>query len=174
MGIKQFNCEYLPKEDRLVFRINTTDGSDFSFLLTRRVTLFILKTTQQMIQQKLETKHVAPVAKAIGEFESEAAREQADFQHQYEVGSQFPLGQSPILVQDVSCRMIEQDGKAMMSMDFQLANDKTINLQLWGHVLQNMRFLLEKMLHQALWHPSPSEASQAQQPAADTNPGPVH
>ena len=174
MGIKQFNCEYLPKEDRLVFRINTNDGSDFALLFTRRVTLFILKTTQQLIQQKLETQHVAPVAKAIGEFESVAAREQADFQHQYEVGSQFPLGQSPILVEDVSCRIIEQDGKAMMSMDFQLANNKTINLQLWGHVLQNMRFLLERMLNQALWNALPSESNQAEQPVADTNPGPVH
>ena len=174
MGIKQFNCEYLPKEDRLIFRINTNDGSDFSLLFTRRVTLFILKTTQQLIQQKLETQHVAPVAKAIGEFESEAAREQADFQHQYEVGSQFPLGQSPILVQDVSCRMIEQDGKAMMSMDFQLANDKTINLQLWGHLLQNMRFLLERMLNQASWNALPSEASQIQALVADQNHRPVH
>ena len=162
MGIKQFNCEYLPKEDRLVFRLNTDEGSDFLFLFTRRIALFILSATHQLMQQQRETQHIAPVAKAIGEFEAEAAREQVQFHSQYDVGSHFPLGSTPLLVQDLSCKVLEQNGQTVISMDLILENNKTINLQLWGNVLQNMRLLLERMLHQAAWTSNPALPPQKQ------------
>lgn len=157
MAIKQLNCQYVPQEDRLLFRLNTDNGCDYLFLLTRRITLFILSATERLVVQQLATSHEAPVAKAISEFEGEAARETVQFHDHYEVGSSFPLGESPLLVRDVSCKVQLQDGKTIIYLDFLLGEDKTVGLQLWGTVYQNMRILLDRMVEKALWLDSSTE-----------------
>lgn len=151
MAIKQFHCQYLPKEDRLIFRLNTDAGCDYLFLLTRRIALFILSATERLVVEQLSTSHEKPIAKAISEFEGDAARETVEFHDQYQVGSSFPLGETPLLVKDVSCRVQLQDGKTIVCLDFLLGEDKTVGLQLWGSVYQNMRILLDRMVDQALW-----------------------
>jgi hypothetical protein len=157
MAIKQLNCQYMPQEDRLLFRLNTDNGCDYPFLLTRRITLFILSATERLVVQRLATSHEAPVAKAINQFEGEAARETVQFHDQYEIGSSFPLGEAPLLVRDASCKVQFQDGKTIVYLDFLLGDDKTIGLQLWGSVYQNMRILLGRMVEQALWLDSSAE-----------------
>lgn len=151
MAIKQFHCQYLPKEDRLIFRLNTDAGCDYLFLLTRRIVLFILSATERLVIEQLSTSHEKPIAKAISEFEGDAARETVEFHDQYQVGSSFPLGETPLLVKDVSCRIQLQDGKTIVCLDFLLGEDKTVGLQLWGSVYQNIRILLDRMVEQALW-----------------------
>lgn len=151
MAIKQLNCQYVPQEDRLLFRLNTDNGCDYLFLLTRRITLFILSATERLVVQQLGTTHEAPIAKAISEFEGEAAREVVQFHDKYEGGASFPLGETPLLVRDASCKVQFQDGKTIVFLDFLLGDDKTVGLQLWGSVYQNMRILLDRMVDQALW-----------------------
>lgn len=151
MAIKQLHCQYVPQEDRLLFRLNTSNECDYLFLLTRRITLFILSATERLVVEQLATSHETPVAKAISEFEGEVARETAQFHDQYQAGSSFPLGEIPLLVRDASCKVQIEDGKTMVYLDFLLGNDKTVSLQLWGSVYQNMRILLDRMVEQALW-----------------------
>ena len=43
MSIKQFNGEWVCKEDRVLFRFNTSDDLEFSFWLTRFVLRGLLK-----------------------------------------------------------------------------------------------------------------------------------
>ena len=180
MAIKQLHCQYLPQEDRLLFRLNTDNGGDYLFLLTRRITLFILSNTERLVVEQLATTHEAPVAKAISEFEGEAARETVQFHDQYEVGSSFPLGETPLLVRDASCKVQTQDGKTMIYLDFLLGDDKTVGLQLWGTVYQNMRILLERMVEQALWlGSSAQEPNKTQLEESESTPGtsgviPIH
>jgi len=151
MTIKQLHCHYVPQEDRLLFRLNTDNGCEYLFLLTRRITLFILSATERLVIEQLKTNHEAPVSKAISEFAEEVARETVQFHDQYEVGGNFPLGETPLLVRDASCKVQTQDGKTIIYLDFLLGDDKTVGLQLWGTVYQNMRILLERMVEQALW-----------------------
>ena len=41
MSIKQFNATYLAPDDRLLFRFNTLEDTEFRFWLTRRVTCLL-------------------------------------------------------------------------------------------------------------------------------------
>ena len=169
MAIKQLHCQYLPQDDRLLFRLNTDDGCDYLFLLTRRITLFILGTTERLVVQQLATSHDAPVAKAISEFAGEAARETVQFHDQYQAGNSFPLGEIPLLVMDANCRVQTQDDKTIIYLDFLLGADRTVGLQLWGSVYQNMRILLDRMVEQALWlSPSLGELSETQSQAEES------
>ena len=74
VSIKQFNCTYFPQEDRLVFRFNTADDSEYRLWFTRRITLFILTAANQLIQAQHEEQHTPDVAKAISEFERESLK----------------------------------------------------------------------------------------------------
>jgi len=180
MAIKQLHCQYMPQEDRILFRLNTDNGCDYLFLLTRRITLFILSNTERLVVEQLATTHEAPVAKAISEFEGEVARETVQFQDQYDAGSSFPLGKTPLLVRDASCKVQTQDGKTIIYLDFLLGEDKTVGLQLWGTVYQNMRILLERMVEQALWlGSSAQEPNKTQLEESESIPGtsgviPIH
>jgi hypothetical protein len=71
MTIKQFNATYLVPDDRLLFRFNTSDDSEYRFWLTRRITLFIQSTTQHLIVKGLKQKHSPDIAKAIADFDKE-------------------------------------------------------------------------------------------------------
>jgi hypothetical protein len=146
-------------EDRLKFRFNTDDGCDFSVLLTRRITLFILSAIAQLVKQKRETRHAGYIVKAINEFEANAAREHAQFGSPYDLGLKFPLGSEPLFVKNASCKIQEQNDQLIVYLELLLENDKVINLQLWGDVLQNLRLLLEQMVSNANWLSSPSSFS---------------
>ena len=67
MTIKQFNATYLAQDDRLLFRFNTAEDTEFRFWLTRRVTLFILAATSHLLVKSLEKSHSPEAAKAIAE-----------------------------------------------------------------------------------------------------------
>jgi hypothetical protein len=68
MSIKQFNGSYVSNEDRLLFRFNTSDDSEYRFWLTRRITLFFLAATDHLVEKQLEKSHSKHTAKAITEF----------------------------------------------------------------------------------------------------------
>ena len=53
MTIKQFNATYLANDDRLLFRFNTSEDTEFRFWFTRRVTLFILAATSHLLVKNL-------------------------------------------------------------------------------------------------------------------------
>ena len=57
MSIKQFNGSYVLNEDRLLFRFNTSDDSEYRFWLTRRITLFFLAATDHLVEKQLEKSH---------------------------------------------------------------------------------------------------------------------
>ena len=74
MKIKQLNASYLVNDDRLLFRFNTDENTEFRFWFTRRVTLFILAATQHLIVKKLEQTYTPEAAKAISEFGNHAVQ----------------------------------------------------------------------------------------------------
>lgn len=51
MSIKQVNASYLVNEDRILFRFNTPERAEYRLWFTRRITLFILAATSQLLQK---------------------------------------------------------------------------------------------------------------------------
>lgn len=154
MSIKQLNTTYLLQEDRILFRINTHSNEEFVFLFTRRVALFLLAATEHLVEKQLEQRHDPATAKAVLDFEKKSLIDMGSSGPDFETGETFPLGQTPLLVLEVTCSIAPPDqvsGEVMFSIDFVLANDQSINLTLPKSMLIAMRLLLENLCDQASW-----------------------
>ena len=153
MTIKQLNATYLLQEDRILFRINTEEKAEFAFLLTRRVTLFILAASEHLVEKQLEQKHDPVTAKAVADFEKKNLISSDIQGPEFESGEAFPLGNTPILVLDVTCGLADAEGggEQLFSIDFVLEKDQSINLKLPKPMLIAMRMLLENLCDQASW-----------------------
>lgn len=165
MTIKQFNATYLVHDDRLLFRFNTTEDTEFRFWFTRRVTLFILAASSHLVVRNLEQNHSKEVAKAIAEFSKEAIQMKRDDQGQvdvYQPANSYPLGADPLLVMDVKCAFEKQDTEDMLSLDLSLPGGANINLKMAGQTLQAMCLLLNQLREHAAW----GEVPQVQEVAA--------
>jgi hypothetical protein len=153
MSIKQLNATYLLQEDRILFRINTEAKEEFNFLLTRRVALFILAASAHLVEKVLEQKHDPVIAKAVADFEQKNLMSSDVKGPEFETGEAFPLGESPILVLDVTCGIADAEvgGEQAFSIDFVLGKDQSINLKLPKPMLIAMRVLLGNLCDQASW-----------------------
>lgn len=153
MSIKQLNASYLLQEDRILFRINTESKEEFNFLLTRRVTLFILAASEHLVEKQLEQRHDPSTAKAVAEFEKKNLVSADGHGPSFEDGESFPLGKQALLVLDVTCGLAdaEDGGEQLFSIDFVIGKDQSINLKLPKAMLIAMRLLLENLSDQASW-----------------------
>jgi hypothetical protein len=168
MTIKQFNATYMAQEDRILFRFNTQDQSEYRLWFTTRVTLFILAATSHLLTKKLEQAHSIDAAKALNEFEKQAILDIAKGQNvsgqNYEAGTNFPLGFDPILVMDVTCALTKNGEKLAyiestnneeindsVSIDFVLPGGANLNLNLAGNMMRGVYFLLDQLRQNALW-----------------------
>lgn len=153
MIIKQLNATYLLQEDRTLFRINTEEKAEFSFLLTRRVALFILTASEYLVEKILEQMHDPVTAKAVADFEKKNLISSDMKGPEFEPGETFPLGESPILVLDVTCGIADSGvgGEQFFSIDFVLSKEQSINLKLPKPMLIAMRVLFENLCDQASW-----------------------
>jgi hypothetical protein len=141
MGVKQFNASYDKQEDRIFFRFNTQDQSEFRFWLTLFITKNILAAIDQLITKSLEKKHNAQIAQVIHDFQDEAIAKTTDLKSPYEGAQTFPLGEVPILVTGFS--VSEKDG--IFFFTFNLLGGKSVNMQLPTAATQSMALLLRKL-----------------------------
>ena len=154
MIIKQLNASYLIQEDRIVFRINTEAKEEYIFLFTRRVALFILAASEHLVEKQLEQRHDPVTAKAVADFEKKGLVDAGAAGPEFEAGETFPLGQSPLLVLEVTCSIADPDqagGDPLFSIDLVLGKEQSINLKLPKPMLIAMRLLLENLCDQASW-----------------------
>lgn len=148
MGIKQFNGEWVAREDRVRFRFNTTEGEDYSFWLTRRIVQGLIAGTQHTAVKTLEKVHTPVVAQAVQAFQQQAVAQQAaNFEASYEAAPQRPLGEDPLLV--IGVVINQQD--AQTSVEFQLSTGQSVHVQMPLHVVQIMVTLLNKLQETAQW-----------------------
>jgi hypothetical protein len=168
MSIKQINASYLVSEDRILFRFNTQDKSEYRLWFTRRVTLFILAATSHLLTKKLEKTHSIDAAKALNEFGKqtilETAHQQNDASKDFESGTSFPIGVDPLLVMDVACSLGKNGEKLAflerpkegaindaLSIDFLLPGGANLNLKLPENLMQGMAVVLDQIRQNAGW-----------------------
>jgi len=152
VSIKQFNATYIRQEDRLLFRLNTAEGTEFRLWLTRLISMSLLSTIRQIIQKDLERKHNPQVAQVIQEFQEEKIKKTANFKDPYVQASKLPLGSDPILV--LGFNLAHKEGQ--FAINFKLHGDKNLNLNLPSQAIQSLSSLLEQMEIKAQWHGSPT------------------
>lgn len=94
-AISQMQMLYNPEEDRILFRVNTTDRQQFRFWLTRRYSILLLKVLKEHLDSDPDvTLQETPQAKeAVKSFKQERAITSANFNDQFdESANELPLG----------------------------------------------------------------------------------
>ena len=147
MTIKQFNGHYDLREDRILFKFNTHQDSEYRLILTRFIVEKILQAVTRLIHNSLEKTHNAQIAKVIQEFQDDGVEKSANLSQQYLGAQNLPLGESPLLV--TGMRLSYADSQFLIG--FQLANNKTLNTKLSKENTQTMSFLLKKLAQKANW-----------------------
>lgn len=142
MAIKQFNGNYILAEDRLMFRFNTDEGTEFRLWLTRFITLNLLQGIEQLTHLALERSHNKEVAQAVHEFQEEGVKQTANLNDPYQEANQLPLGTHPVLVTGLNLSEAEN----IFSIDFQLIGGQNLNIKLPTSTVQSMALLLSRLV----------------------------
>jgi hypothetical protein len=98
--VKQMQMLYSPEEDRILFRVNSMDNSEFRFWLTRRFTSMLTRVLAQHVELDLDvsTQESPEARQAVKQFKHEQAVQNADFAQPFEDQQvNYPLGQDSIL-----------------------------------------------------------------------------
>lgn len=166
MSIKQFSAAYLASDDRLLFRFNTNENTEFRFWFKRRVTLFILAATQHLIVRSLEQDHTSQAAQAIAQFNKDAVElnpsaHGVSLTTPYIPAENYPLGADPILIMDVKCTFEKDGSEEVLSLDLILPGGANINLKMAGPTLQAMLGLLNQLRQHAAWGEVPALSQQS-------------
>ena len=149
MSVKQFNGRYLLNDDRIIFRFNTVDHSEYIFWLTRKITHYILTSTSQFIENEYQ-QHTHSVEKVISETQ-QPEKQATSFAKPYVPGETYPLGGEAVLVIDAKCRMIKIEEHDVFSLDLMLPAGTNLNIKLPVPVMKALILLLEDLNVQAKW-----------------------
>lgn len=153
MQINQVNISYHQSEDRLLMRVNTLDGAELRFWLTRAVVarmLTGLAQSEKALATRLAPQIYAPsVARALEQFDQEASMAKADFTTQFaDNATHYPLGEQPLLV--VKLEIAKSEDKASFSFDLFSGQKVTINLA--AQMISNIYSLLCDLLQRVDWN----------------------
>ena len=117
-GINQIQMSFVPGEDRILLRMNTTDASGFQFWLTRRyVKLLWPVLLNMMIRDEQVAMQTSDNARQqVLSFQHEEAAQQMDYSQDYrEPTEQQPLGNEPVLLAKIGVNDRE-DGTQVLSL----------------------------------------------------------
>ena len=147
MSIKQFNGEWVCQQDRVLFRLNTSEDQEFSFWLTRYVLKGLLQGAQQLTVQALAQMHPPQVAQVMQSFQQASVTQQLNFQETFQTAKEKPMGETPLLVTGL---MLNQTGDEV-TLKFELESGKSVQVQMNPTVLNVMLALLDKLQGIAQW-----------------------
>lgn len=169
MKIHQVSVTYVPEQDRMLVRINTTDAEELSFWLTRR----LLTGLWPLMNQALAVQLSVPASPMPGvttgdsmrhmlvEFRKDALKAQADFSTPYRAEDlKNPLGAVPLLVTEVKVshrpgNLVQIDLAELLP---QSAPPRSFKLELDPSLLQGIVQLIEQALPHSDWRIAPPGA----------------
>lgn len=151
MGIRQFSGRYLQGEDRLLFRLNTTDGLEYRFLLTRNVTRKLIAGNRKQLSGLVNLQHPGSAADAVVRFKQEALRQQTDLARPFAPAAQQPLGEQPVLVLDASHALDVKAASPRVVLQLKLASRQDAVFHLPQETLERMQLLLDQLQQRAAW-----------------------
>ena len=105
--IHQMQITFVPVQDRLMFRLNTTAQTEFKLWFTRRYVKLLWQVLQQMLKKTQTVVSADPQTRqAVLSFQHEQAIARTDFATQYQEtpDSRRPLGEEPVLVSKIQVK----------------------------------------------------------------------
>jgi hypothetical protein len=173
MNIHQLSVNYLQEQDRILLRINTTDGAELRLWFTRRLTLGLTPLLTRIVtdmvakQEALASPHILAAAadaqtKAmLAEFKKEESLQKSDFTTPFkDLPAQLPLGPEPLLVTEVNMTPLS-GGQLQLAFSEQLPDalrPRNFQITLEANLIHGFVHLLDKALATSQWTNSPAGA----------------
>lgn len=114
--LHQIQIRFVPKEDRILLRIKTTDRSEFRFWLTRRYVKLLWPVVLKMLEadQRVQLQPHSEGKSAVLSFQHEKAIKQSDFSTKYnEDAAVLPLGDAPVVLAKIQVKKGDQNGNLL-------------------------------------------------------------
>ena len=144
--ITQLNATYVPLEDRVLFRFNTRDSSEYRLWLTRAMVAGVLRACGDVAVKVAATEHPMAYAKEISDFKQDAVAQSTQFT-EFKPAAVLPMGEAPVLVHRVDFTL---EGP-IFALAFALVTQQTITLRLNDDLFSKFRLLLDAIEKKASW-----------------------
>ena len=170
MNVHQLSIAYVPEQDRVLVRVNTKEGKELKFWLTRRLTLGLSPLIDKVVTEQvarhggLATSHVAVMddmsKKAVAQFQRSETLKNADFATPYKASeASVPVFDHPLLVTEVNIAPLS-NGQLRLSCAEKLpgaAIPRSFQMALSQQLIHAFVHLLDRAIKQSQWRGSPSD-----------------
>ncbi len=166
MSIHQLSVSHDERQDRLLWRLNTVQGEEFQFWLTRRMLTRLLPALNQAL---LKLHASAPELAAsdtvslqmLREFKRDKLLAHADFKTPFVASAQSrPMGQEPLLVTDAHLSLHAQTGLGLVLEEKSGQSVKSCQLNLSTELVEGLLVLTQQALQSADWSFTASPTSE--------------
>jgi len=186
MKLDQLAARYHPDQDRILLRMNTSEGDELRLWLTRRLCVNLWPKFKAIVADRVAMEQGArdPARSAaatadeatrqmLADFHRQESLRNADFKTPFrDTPRQLPLGAEPLLVTEVTFTP-QGDGKLQIAFKEKLhgADPRSFRISLQGDNLQGLLHLIDKAIETSGWFsatlsPSPEKPGGG----ADTRP----
>jgi hypothetical protein len=180
MQIHQMSVTYFPEQDRILMRINTTEGEEMRMWLTRRLMVGLWPLLSKLLTEhllKLESAGASlaganpELKKMLADFRKEEFLQHADFDTPYEEAEQrLPLGEEPLLVTDVDAAPLA-NGPLRLNFNERTATGadkpRSFQMEMQPKLMQGLMHLLDQALLQSQWREAFAPMAAAEPPAEE-------
>lgn len=171
MNIHQLSVTYLPEQDRILARVNTTAGEEMRLWFTRRLMVGLWPLLSKAMSSHLLRLEAAGTSldaaddemkKMLADFRKQEFMQHADFETPYDESKQtLPLGHEPLMVTDVDAAPLPT-GRLRLSFNENLppkavvagekpAEPRRFQMEMEPRLMQGLLHLLEQALAQSRW-----------------------
>lgn len=148
MTIQQFNANWHPIEDRIIFRFNTDIGDEYRLWLSRFWVCKFFQIALKQMELKANRHHNSNDGSLIQDFERASVKNKIKkTSGKFISGKNFPLGENPLLA--VGVTILKKD--LAMSLRIKLISGQNLNLPVNLELLKSMVFFLETSQEKAGW-----------------------
>jgi len=171
-SLYQMTAEYIPAQDRILFRVNTQDKLEYRVWLTRRLVRNLWGVAVKSFEAKPEvTEQPRPqVKQAVMSMQHQQAVQSSNFKQKHATNTKpAPESVTPLLA---VATQITQVNETTIRLTFVTAEGKAVNLQLNEDMLHAVCHILQTAADRAGWDLQLSVGDAAQVP--QTEAGQVH
>jgi hypothetical protein len=172
MNVHQLSISYVPEQDRILVRINTMEGAELHFWLTRRLALGLVPVLDKVATEHGARQGVAGVApaqvaamdpmakKAVAEFQRSETLRSADFSTPYQPAKEAPpLFEQPLLLTEVNITPLANGQLRIACAEklpparpgMEAAPPRAFQLGLSQQLVHAFMHLLERAMQQSQW-----------------------
>lgn len=154
MQIKQIQVAYAPEEDRLLLRINSSEGDEVRCWLTRRMVSLLLPNMDKMMEKLLASDRPLNDTgrKALLEMSREVSLYSADFQTPFQdKPKSTPLGAEPLLVTRIELKAAGEGNNTDLILKLGTSKGAGFEMRMAEQLQHGFADLLAKTCSQAEW-----------------------